>query len=240
MTPRQQAFQSARSLALRSVTLPSMRLQQFGCLLGLALLGCPVAHAQTAEAQPKPIKDCSEFSSAGCSSFNQMLRAGDKGILAQLSWESNSRAYVCFEEYADSFLIVSFEVPKVFVPKSKYLSQALSIFAYSKYTEGVESTPSVGGILSMTWNKLGDSAPIGRARNTLGTGKDAVVAVDSVNLEEIGIEGSYPNVGGTTTSYSLQIRRSTLRYKETFDWNKSEISNTGRCIEYRQGELSRP
>lgn len=209
-------------------------------VVALAVWTLPLPRAQAgsgAPVRPAPPKDCSGFSSEGCSSFGQMLRAGDTGILAQVSGERT--AYVCFQEYTDAFLIASFQTPGAFVPKSKLIGQAESMFDYSKYTDGVRGGLPVAGYALMTWTGIDNLPPSGLAHTAIGHGKDRATVLDTVDPTEIDIAGTYQNIGGTATTYSLQIRRSTLRYKETFEWNKTEISNVGRCVEYQGGKITR-
>jgi len=135
----------------------------------------------------------------------------------------------CFRKTSDIFITVSFEKQKtlLFTEDAKHVKRAPGYLSYERYADGVsQDSESFFG----TWIQypyVSMSASFASEPDEKDKKRGAVIS-DS----EIAISYSFENVGGTRTDYSFQIRRSTLRFVETFLFNNMQTHETGYCKQF--------
>jgi hypothetical protein len=154
--------------------------------------------------------DCSGVSSPlGCKSYNEMVEAKDADLLSLLKQRD---VYVCFREYEDVFSVIGIDTPYDYafrkLPNGTY--HADSSIMYLRFKAGQnESFRMVFG----KWTKIGaDGNPFFATPPRSDTSA-------SVTDSEVSLSYDFRNVGGGLTTYSFQMRRSTLRASETLQWN---------------------
>lgn len=169
-----------------------------------------------------------------CKSFNELATARDSDVMALLMDED---VYVCLRPNEDTFTIISLSTPPdtAFskLPTAGYAATGLIRYAQFKKGQSDESFPIFG-----KWTK-----PVRSDTPTfLSNQKVNVTALASD--AEISVDYHYTNVSGGRTHYILQIRRSTLRAKESLFWNnpsknpKAPAPDTGsydiegRCVAF--------
>src|ERR1039458_5728551 len=152
--------------------------------------------------------DCSIAGPApGCKSYNEMVEKNDKDILAILK---GSSTFVCFRQGEDTFVVLSYRqpLPTLFHQgAASHVLETFGIVLYRTYTDGV-----VGFMLPISgrWTKaFTTDSPVFTSR------KDEIQA--SVLDAEVSFSYPFKNRSGTTTRYDITIRRSTLRFVETYD-----------------------
>ena len=194
------------------------------------LVAIPSAHAQIIKNVPPPAEnaeylyDCSKLSygSPGCKSFNEMIENKDATILSNL--KSPNHAFVCFVPYEDQFITLSFQVP----PDGTFLASktspgllvTLGTTLFYRFENGVQHSSD---ILFGEWRKTKSFS-----------GPPVFVSEDStsrtsayISYEELSYSQQFENLAGTKTIYTLQIRRSTLRFTETFDFPEIPSATKG-------------
>ena len=169
-------------------------------LILVALFCGPVLRAQENRipgSQSQHI-DCSKenFRTPACDSFNEMLENSDPDIADAVS--GSQQAFVCFRKDSDVFLLISYYEPSSWLHGD---NQRAGTLTYTRYRDGVlnDVRTCVGD-----WKKL----PSGDARF-----RGQQCFIDSAELI---VEYSDQNLNNETTHYSVQIRRSTLRFVENF------------------------
>lgn len=184
----------------------------------LFLVVIPSARAQVIKDVPPPANagysyDCSKLAyvSLGCTSFKEMVDKNDPDILSALKYSTNT--YVCFIPNEDEFLIAAFGVPadSDFTPDTRRsLLVAPDIFSYYRFKNGIEdSSDMVPG----KWTKFK-----GITMNpSFASEQEIKTSHASVSGSEVAYDHTYTNLNGTQTTYTLQIRRSTLRFNESYD-----------------------
>ena len=205
-------------------------------------------HAQSANSIPPPpptpeyTYDCSQlpYSSAGCGSYNQMINKGDKDLME--TFKENFHSLVCFRPNEDTFIVLSFADPlrDAFapVPSKPGISKTTGFLNYERFKDGVaDETEMAFG----DWTKLKvvDSIPF---FNTANSANPNATLSDT----ELDYTYSYKNLAGTTTRYVLQLRRSTLRFNESFTYaepsgkqptkrtpSQNQITVSGYCTEFQ-------
>jgi|SRR5580704_4027882 hypothetical protein len=185
----------------------------------------PSASAQIVKDVPPPPPnaaysyDCSKLPSPseGCKSFNEMIENDDQDVTSALKTPGGV-AYACFLPGEDEFLIVSFGTPQesLYAPAttpgaSKNILKTLDSFVYLRFTKGVQNTSNVIFGNWIKYKSLPDLKP-----SFSGKADESKSRAD-VNDSEVEYSYTFDNLRGTKTTYSLQIRRSTLRFNETFD-----------------------
>ena len=154
--------------------------------------------------------DCAKFNSPACTSFNEMLSKGDDEISNAIKTDT---AFVCFREYEDAFLIISFQQPidRLFRISTPNISTQSGMVWYLRFKDGVSDDEQVSG---GKWKKLqiGDTPSISFASEP---GRESSA---SINDSEVTFSYTFKNLSGTKTEYSLQIRRSTMRFHEIYQW----------------------
>lgn len=189
--------------------------------------------------QPKPV-DCSKFSDSlpGCKSFNEMLGSNDKDVVSSVG--GIYQAYVCFRADEDVFTIISYLPPSNEQFRKATFGVEMQATAYlSRYEAGLSKDEEV---FDGKWYKSAHE-PAAQAHftgNGLFASRDQQPKI-YVNESEISVSTSWQNLGGTRTTYHLQVRRSTKRFLETFEWPKpptakdkstEQMTRQGYCEEY--------
>jgi hypothetical protein len=193
------------------------------------------------------IYDCQKlpYTSVGCDSFNDMVRSNDTQIMSAL--KKSTTAFVCFIPDEDEFFIANYTQPKdaAFSKTSTPdLLQAFGFFLYSRYKQGVASD---SGFVFGKWTKSQDDSipPTFTSDDT----KSQPQSRASVDETEIEYNNSFKNLNGTTTTYAFQIRRSTLRFNETYTFpqpapntkstpptapkSQDQLTGNGRCVAFQ-------
>lgn len=187
--------------------------------------------------------DCSVVKAVeSCKSFNEMIQNRDDEILVAIKYPS----FVCFRPDEDEFFMFSDIEPSDLVYKdvSKTMSQATSIAFYYRYKKGVQSDLRY---IDGTWTKITyGPAPIFSFQSR----KDGDASL-SITNSEISLGYDYKNLAGSTTAYAIQVRRSTKRFVETFQFpdeptpaqkgkapttqheSKTRAEFTGYCAEFK-------
>lgn len=181
--------------------------------------------------------DCSIMHAPlACPSFNEMVDKKDSALLDQL----RDFAFVCFEDTEDTFIVISFRQPssaQSYKKDSIGLLVASGRVGYFRYKNGVSDDVAFA---HGSWIKTGpdDSSQflnygVPHATNS----EDA-----SIDDSEANFSYKFRNLSKLMTAYSIQVRRSTLRFVETYQWeeiNKDKkqiarrVENTGFCAEFR-------
>jgi hypothetical protein len=161
-----------------------------------------------------------------------MISRKDKDIIGSVT---NASATACFRTGEDVFFIIDYRIPPdgVFTKSKEAVLQASGYVFYSRYKEGVlDNIEVVAGL----WIKRPDELSFS---STPGGSLDS--AQENVSDTEIQFNYSFENLSKTQTTYSTQIRRSTLRFVEEYRWGKNdkdntsgESSNRGYCTEFKQ------
>jgi len=145
--------------------------------------------------------------------------------------------YVCFREGEDVFYMISLGTPpggdfKKIGQSPFYRPPYHGLVFYKRFKGGQDDDSK---IVSGEWTKLGpDASP------NFETPAKQIPSLH-VTESEISFYEEYKNVGGGETTYSLQIRRSTMRASETFQWhispadpkkqpNNGSDTDSGHCI----------
>ena len=194
------------------------------------------AQDQTPALPPKDFTvQCSTFPTSlqACRSYNEMVTAKDADILGTMSHASS---YVCFRSNEDVFLIFSIADPYTlkFKKQPNGFLQASGWIVFKSYKGGQIDELQIG---TGTWETPAEqSSPF---FNTVPKDDPNVYINDS----QISLNHEFKNLGGGTTNYSLQIRRSTLRATESMQWeippkdpksppNRGTVDYDGRCVAF--------
>lgn len=174
--------------------------------------------------------DCASFaSSPGCKSYDEMLEGKDQDVLAVLQ---GGNTLVCFNETADKFVLIYFAKP----PETEYVKTANNMFpstsgfvSYASFSQGLRDTSHIS---FGKWRRIlletdFESDPNSNVRA-------------SVDDAEIAFSYSFTNLSETKTNYSIQIRRSTLRFTENYQFpqtskqkGQDRVTETGHCAEFK-------
>jgi hypothetical protein len=187
------------------------------------------ASAPPAPSPKIPTADCTLVDdSPGCRSFNEMLVSQDKDLTS--AFDGSYIVYACFERGADIFRIISISSPNPLLyekEKSTPIESQKSVAFYQQFKNGVSSDfQIIGGTWkhSPGFSEFFNSAP----------GDQTI----SVNDAEVAYTDTYENLRKTKTTYTLTIRRSTLRFAQNYRYpsedNKAveNVDETGRCLHY--------
>lgn len=198
------------------------------------LLGTPTfSQGQGSPASVAPA-DCKAVESASaCKSFNEMLQSGDEHIKDALD-NPRHESYVCFRSDDDIFFLVSFWKPDkdAWLPSKKdslALTQETKLL-FIQYRDGVDDA---SGIAHFVWQKPSDDGDVTGASQGDASVNSGKVQAD-VGAAEISLSYSFTNSANSVTEDTIQIRRSTKRFVETFaaKGGKAQFRNTGHCVEY--------
>lgn len=181
-------------------------------LLGTAIgqdivLPPPGPIPKTAQQSP-PSRDYSYACSlpsteAACKSYNELVTSRDKDLLDVLKMRDT---YVCFRENEDAFSVISLDTPQPLefkkVLKGFYEAGPSSWVFHLRFKNGQDDKSE---LLIGKWTKLEPgSSPffqtLPKANPSLSAGESAITL-----LEE------FQNLSGGKTTYTLQVRRSTMR-----------------------------
>jgi hypothetical protein len=159
--------------------------------------------------------DCSKLtlSSTGCLSYNEMVRSYDKDLFD--AFKNSNETFVCFRSGEDVFMMISYSIPDEIANSPRLNSESKGSVIYRRFKDGTfdELKMAFG-----TWLK-------NPAQNLLSfVSPDNVKNHAAVDDGEVAFDYSFTNRESTTTIYNLQIRRSTLRFKESYTWDDPPAS----------------
>ena len=192
--------------------------------------------------------DCKQLipGSPGCPSFNEMLSSEDKDILRRLT--GDYEAYVCFRPGEDVFTVVNFvkfnEKALVKAEKGPMLEQ-VGTAEFVRYSNGVEDDNGLTFGKWTNWPKATADLASFSSSDLDRSSPDSSARID-VNSSEVLLTYKWKNLVSTTTSYTLQIRRSTRRFVETLEFPEPKtdtksaappkplerFTHSGYCAEY--------
>ena len=143
-----------------------------------------------------------------CNSFNEMVQSKDKDLLSVLS---SKTGMVCFRPDEDMFFVISIYRPSFDDLPKNQTSDIIKngMVYYQSYHQGTTDTSHTA---YGKWTKT----PYSDEVTFSSSGATGTVA--TVDDSEIFFGFEYPNIGRGTTHYSAQVRRSTLRFLEDYQW----------------------
>lgn len=140
-----------------------------------------------------------------------MVLGNDKDILETLN--SSTHAFVCFRPAEDVFIILSYNVP--YIELAKHSSKVAAVVAgtveYRRYKSGISDDAYIAHGFWM-------NSPTGDVPTFASPLSMPVQA--SVNNGELAFSFSFENRSHNKTLYSIQLRRSTLRFNEQYRWDE--------------------
>ena len=167
---------------------------------------------ETQPTRPEAAFDCTKlpYASAGCQSYNEMLTKGDKDLFGLVN---GSHVFACFKPDEDVFFVVSLIEPYAseYTAPSRTAAdnlQSTGIVSYARFKNGVQEDANT---LTGLWRKF-------KVTNvtTFSAKDDQNTTRAAANDTEISFDHSFRSSNNTRTVYALQIRRSTLRFSETY------------------------
>jgi hypothetical protein len=210
-------------------------------LAALALIASTAGQV-VAPTPPTPVPysyDCSmlPYTSAGCDSYNQMVVKQDKDVLSNFA--AGGEGLVCFRPDEDFFSVVSYESPGSLRPTSGQnpsLLQSNGSGGYESFKEGVLHD---NDFVSGKWTEVKgmDTSLVFR-----GNGFDPKTPTSlDVTDTEVDYSTTFENLDNTKTTYTLQIRLSTLRFSESYTYPDSqsktaraeEVGYSGYCAQFK-------
>jgi hypothetical protein len=152
--------------------------------------------------------DAFPYSVVACHSFNELVAAKDDDVLTMLR---RPEAYLCFRNSDDIFSIVTIGSPYdvTFKKQPNGTLQAPGVVSYRRFKDGQDDEYQFS---------FGNWRTINRDDYPFFSSPPKEDPTISVSQSEISVQHSFKNVGGGTTNYVIQIRRSTLRSTETLQW----------------------
>lgn len=164
--------------------------------------------------RPTRIVDCSLLSapSPGCRSYNEMVTNSDPELIRVLY---SSTSFVCFRPNQDVFFTISYHEPQddslfVETKSGSGTYEQDSVLSYYRFKSGVVDEFQT---FSGKWRKFGKA---GQAFFTAAPSAEGGGA--SVDDTEANVQYGFKNLAGTETAYSVSVRRSTLRFLESYEW----------------------
>lgn len=141
--------------------------------------------------------DCSQISSPGCGSFNEMLAAQDKDIVDAVKG-TDKVARVCFVELEDNFLILSFDLPidsRWRRGKAELLyHNGPKIATFKRYKDGVSDDSFE---IRLMWYRLGkEGEPTAQGSGLFN--ENVNLSIDS---DETNFTARWRNKANTVTTY---------------------------------------
>jgi hypothetical protein len=176
----------------------------------ILLLLSLVITAAAQEDKPSDYKvNCSELKipSIGCASYNDMLASGDEDLFR---FVHNHDVYACFVPAQDMFIMLALRTPPASAfHKTNYGgSEAAGSVWLAKYKNGLEDDSQMS---PGAWRKYNESEPI-------FSSLPGALKSSSSSESEVSFSYDFSNVGGGKTRYVFRMRKSTLRFSETFQW----------------------
>lgn len=169
------------------------------------------------------------LASPGCRSFAELLRARDKEIVSYIA--PGNVFIACFRKESDVFFAISFPADKelVYGEETNHAQKAPAYVSYDRYKDGVSEDEQYffGNFTRYSHSSLGITPSFSSDKDESDKTRGAFVT-DS----EISISYSYDNANGGKTNYSAQIRKSTLRFVETFRAGDTQFNQTGYCKQF--------
>jgi hypothetical protein len=152
----------------------------------------------------KPINvDCQKVKAIqSCQSFNEMVASHDKDLTDLFK----GAGVVCFRPDEDVFFLITFDDGPILDETKKPPSTFGAAFYQGYQSETSDNSKAVYG----KWTK-----PFGALLFTSTSPGNVNTTIDD---SEIFFAFEYKNIGQGITNYSVQVRRSTLRFLETFEW----------------------
>ena len=187
--------------------------------------------------------DCTTVhATKSCDSFNELITQQDKDVIDDLK----GGAFVCFLSEEDAFAIVTTTIPadNLFSPtKVRKLTQVNSVEFYKRFKNGLnDETKIVMGAWTKAVFNEDDPPRYSFESSKMG---DTTLSIDP---SEIFAEYKFQNLGKSSTTYTLQIRRSTRRFVETYGFpatppsdpkakasftpHDEKLESTGYCAEF--------
>jgi len=207
-----------------------------------------VAAATSGAAQQ--LVDCAQIKSPGCKSFNEMLTNRDPNIVETIN-EPNYITYVCFQPSNDAFTMLTFSLPtnkwmrtqecwEAIEEKSIHNAacntekQEYQIFVSSTYKHGLYHDSFE---LLFTWMRSKSFGTVGQSEDKEWAGGRTDGSL-VINDTELILSYKFPNKEGSTTAYSMQLRKATKRFVETLEPSEGKgiipITVTGYCSEFHE------
>jgi hypothetical protein len=171
------------------------------------------------------LADCSgDRNTQSCRSFNEMIEGHDKTVLQSTSDDS----YACFRPGDDVFFLISFH-------QATSEKGGFPLVGYHLFKKGVldDSRVAYGN-----WTRQSDGSSDFEETQPPPSKQLAFNAHSSITESTVTFSYSFENMAGKKIEYSVKIRRSTLRFVETYQWpnqrGKGEEPNTysGYCVSY--------
>ena len=172
----------------------------------------PQQESQAPRPETAYVYDCTKlpYVSAGCPSYNEMIAKGDKDLLELIN---GSHVFACFRPAEDVFFIVSLiePYPGEYTARSATSPnnlQSTGIFSYARFKDGFQQEAAT---LTGLWRK---TKLINVATFSAKDDQNATHAAASDT--EISYDNSFRSLNYARMVYALHIRRSTLRFSETY------------------------
>lgn len=183
--------------------------------------------------------NCASLFSAGCSSYNEMVQKKDKQLLHD--FDTYDHAFACFRTAEDVFMLLYYSdpVPDAYSksPLTNPFVQQEDFVSYARYKHGLlDDYQATQGL----WRKRAHATD-NNATFVSSPSSDPSARIDD---SEISFFYTFQNIYDAKTSYSLRVRKSTLRFSEVFEWqgqknakkdqdNAGMTDNTGQCAEVK-------
>ena len=165
-----------------------------------------------------------------------MVAARDKQLLDLLK-ESN--AFVCFRDGEDVFEVVAFSEPTTIEyvkdPKIRGFARAWGDVTYARFSKGLNEDFRLflGDWKRRVSATTGELSPEGSPGFISDRSDPDTQGI--IDESEISLSYTFQNLSKTKTTFYMQIRRSTLRFNESWTYpdkdNKTDnrTENTGHC-----------
>jgi hypothetical protein len=184
-----------------------------------------VAAPQSSQPANPLLADCSgDRNTQSCQSYNELIRSDDKHLREILSTNS----YVCFRPEEDVFLVIAFHQP---LPNESYGD----MIAYERFKNGLSDDFQLA---YGTWKRDANGLP---ALNDSKPPADKAALVSGSALitnDQLRFDYSFKNLAANTTDYSIELRRSTLRFSEHFESPETKgkgtvtLEHSGYCVSF--------
>jgi hypothetical protein len=164
--------------------------------------------------------DCAALNATdSCKSYNEMIEHHDEEIVAEVKPPS----FVCFRPDDDIFLTMSPTSPPQFLSIKPGKPGAIdSIDGYVYYNTYKKGVADDSRFISGNWKRVPlSSDPF------FASAKDNPTKA-FVSSTELTVSFEYKNLRGSTTKYSLQIRRSTKRFVESYEFPDEKPAATSK------------
>jgi hypothetical protein len=177
--------------------------------------------------------------SKGCATFNELVRSKDAQF-RDLGADRIRSSIVCFDETKDSevFSVVQFGREKTLIwfdasrNESGAVQESNDFFYFNDFRNGLSNRSEVVPIL---WKRLMLKDMAGRTTVDDVHAESKERADDNyVVITETSVDYGthFKNAENQEVKYTLQIRRSTMRFGEDFSSASMTISRHGRCLSF--------